>query len=67
MPLIHIIDKITKAIDNEEYCIGIFIDLSEAFDTLDHDILLKKLDFYGIRGVANNLLKSYLSERQQYV
>ena len=60
-------DNVTEAMDKNEYCMGIFIDLSKAFDTLDHDILLKKLDIYGIRGIANNLIKSYLQNRQQYV
>ena len=46
--------------------LGIFIDLSKAFDTIDHATLLTKLDRYGIRGNANSLLKSYLSSRTQY-
>jgi len=67
MSLMKLYDKITQAIDNNEYCIGIFIDLSKAFDTLNHDILLKKLEFYGIRDLPNLLLKSYLMNRKQYV
>ena len=50
--------------DNNKFAVGVFVDLQKAFDTVDHNILLKKLDHYGIRGVANNWFKSYLSNRK---
>ena len=46
---------------------AVFMDLSKAFDTLDHHILLKKLDFYGFSPSALRLMSSYLSDRQQYI
>ena len=46
---------------------GIFIDFSKAFDTIQHSILLKKLDHYGNRGIALDLIKDYLSNRKQYI
>ena len=58
---------IEKAFQENEYAIGVFCDLSKAFDTLDHDILLDKLDHYGVRGKWHLWLKSYLSNRKQYV
>ena len=51
MALIKIQDMITKAIDNKKHSLGIFIDLAKAFDTVDHSILIKKKNNYGVRGV----------------
>ena len=46
---------------------GIFVDLEKAFDTVNHDILCEKLNYYGLRGNVNKLFKSYLANRSQYV
>ena len=65
--IIQFTNHITEGFKNKETSIGLFCDLSKAFDTIDHNLLIKKLHYYGIRGVALNLIKSYLSERKMYV
>ena len=56
-------DKLTKALDNGELVLGVFLDFSKAFDTVNHVILLQKLNHYGIRGCALKWLESYLLNR----
>ena len=65
--LFSLTEEIRKALDNSNFACGIFIDLQRAFDTVDHQISLSKLEHYGIRGIANGWFKSYLSNRQQFV
>ena len=65
--LINLCQKIADALDNRKYACGVFVDLQKAFDTVDHDILLAKLQHYGIRGKTFNLFKSYLTGRKQFV
>ena len=65
--LTSFIDIVTEALDNKNYVIALFLDLSKAFDTIDHNILLKKINNYGIRGQAFAYIKSYISNRQQFV
>ena len=52
MALLDFCDKIANAFENKEFVIGIFLDLSKAFDCISHDILLEKLEYYGIRGIT---------------
>ena len=65
--IIGITEIIKEAIDNGMFGCGVFIDLQKAFDTVNHSILLKKLEHYGTRGVELNWFSSYLSKRKQFV
>ena len=67
MALMVLTDKIIKGLVNGEYIIGVYLDFSKAFHTVDHAILLSKLSHYGIKGNARNWFQSYLSNRKQYV
>ena len=67
MALMILLDKITHALDNGNYAIGIFLDFRKAFDTVNHNILISKLYTYGVRGIALDWFKSYLSNRVQFV
>ena len=64
---IEITDRIISAMDKNKIPLNIYLDLSKAFDTLDHAILLHKLFNYGIRGNPLKLISSYLENRQQFV
>ena len=65
--LIDLVDTISNSFDNKDYTIGVLVDLSKAFDSINHQILLNKLSFYGIRGLQLTWFSNYLSNRQQYV
>ena len=63
--LIHITNYIGKALNNGEFCIGIFFDLKKAFDVVQHNILLAKLEKFGIKDSALSWFRSYLANRKQ--
>ena len=67
MALLQLLDKVTNELDNNYYSIEVFLDLSKAFDTINHGILIDKLQRYSRRGVAVNWIHNYLSNRSQYV
>lgn len=66
-PMIHLLNKITNAINNKEFTIGIFCDLTKAFDMVPIRLLLNKLSKIGINGTILTWFKNYLTERQQFV
>lgn len=63
----ELVDDIYEAFDNRSIVGVLFLDLKKAFDTINHEVLLRKLDYYGVRGTCNALIRSYLSNRSQYV
>ena len=67
LAILELVEQIIKGMDKNEIPINIYLDLSTAFDVLDHEIILNKLNYYEIRETAFELLSSYLSNRKQYV
>jgi len=64
---VEIIDRLTKSLDVGKKSLAIFIDLSKAFDTLDHNILISKLRYYGLSDLTLKLMQNYMSGREQFV
>ena len=67
LALTVLVDKLVKSLENGDYVVGVFLDFSKAFDTVDHEIVLAKLQYYGIRGIASKWFTSYLESRKQFV
>ena len=65
--LINLTESIRQTLNEGSFSCGIFVDLQNAFDIVDHKILLHKLEFYGICNVCNDWFKSYLSDCKQFV
>ena len=65
--LVDLIDEITKSLDEGEFAVTLFLDLSKAFDTVNNLILLTKLSYYGVKNNENQWFKSYLHSRKQRV
>ena len=64
--LIAITEKIHNVLDNNQYTCRMFLDFQKAFDTVNHRILLSKLEYHCIRGIQHDLIKPYLTNKKQY-
>ena len=67
MAILELVNNMYEGFENNQYTVGVFVDLKKAFDTVNHEILLDKLNFYSSTDIALTWLTSYLSHRQQYV
>ena len=65
--LLSMTQQIRNTIDKGNIAIGVFVDFQKALDTVNHKIILQKLEHYGVRGIVNKWFSSYLAKRQQYV
>ena len=66
LALIEVLNEIYSNLDSGKFVLGVFLDLKKAFDTIDHKVLIHKLEHYGFRGVVSKWFASYLSNRKQY-
>ena len=67
MAILDIYTKIVNALENKDIACSVYLDFAKAVDTVNHNILISKLENYGIRGIALNWFKSYLADRTQVV
>ena len=65
--LMWITENIETQLEEEKYCAGVFVELKKAVDAVNHNITLRKVDYYGIRGIANEWFCSYPKKRKQFV
>ena len=65
--MLLLVNQLYQSFDENKFTLGIFIDLSKTFDTVDHKILTKKLELYGIKGCNLRCFESYLSNRKQFI
>ena len=65
--IVRLVDQIYESFENDNYTLGVFIDLSKAFDTIDYSILLKNLEMYGVSTTNLTWFASYLNGRKQYI
>jgi hypothetical protein len=65
--MLHLVANAMHAFEDGAFALGVFVDFSKAFDTVNHHLLLSKLEKYGVRGIPLALIRSYLSNRMQYV
>ena len=65
--ILQLVEQINQSFEKNEFTLGLFVGLSKAFDTVDHQILLKKLEYYGIAGNNLRWFENYLKDRQQFV
>ena len=65
--IVKLVDQIYESFEKDHYTLGVFIDLSKAFETVDHTILIKTLEMYGIKGINLARFRSYLTNRKQYI
>lgn len=66
LAIIEAIEEITNAIEPKKYAVRIFTDIKKAFDAINHDILIRKVERYGIRGIVLDWIESYLQRKQQF-